>query len=265
MTTTKRILIIVPQKGFDPSECAIPYAVLTSKLPNNNNNNHTNNVKYEFTVAVPDPSKPAHCDPIMIDGVGLYLFKWSMRADQNGRDSYKALEDSKLLDPPNTISYEDALARVDSFDGLLLPGGHCPDMIPYLESKVAQEITATFAKNSNGKKPIAAVCHGVVLAARAGILKDKRVTALEWWQEGLAHNLTRAWMGGYYKTYADRTVQSEVTAACKEFVKGPKGFGRDDLEHLSTGFFVRDGNILTARWPGDVHAFAMEFHKMLME
>jgi protease I len=247
----KKVLVIVPQKGFDPTECAVPVATL-SKEPH----------QIVFTFAVPDPTKKAHCDPIMIDGVGLYLLKWTLPADKNGKEAYKMLEDSKLLEPVNTISYEKALSDFANYDGLLLPGGHCPDMVPYLESKVAQQIVQQF--DAVGK-PIAAVCHGVVLAGRAGILKQKKVTALEWWMESTAHNMTRLWMGNYYKTYTDRTVESEVSGQCKEFVKGPKGFARDSPEDLTPGFFVRDGNLVTARWPGDVHAFAVEFGKMLNE
>ncbi len=70
----------------------------------------------------------------------------------------------------------------------------------------------------NLTKPIAAVCHGVVLAARSGILSGKRCTALPWWMESLAYNLTRLWMGTYYKTYPDTSVEEEVTKACGEFV-----------------------------------------------
>lgn len=249
-----KILAVVPQAGFDPTEVAVPFASLTAKGA-------------AFTFAVPDPTAKAACDPIMIDGVGLGPLKWSMRADENGRAAYSRLEDSKLLCPPHTISYETALQTVDAFDALLLPGGHCPAMVPYLESKLAFQIVAAFnGKADKSKNTIAAICHGVVLAGRAGILEGKNVTALERWFEETAHKLTKWWMGNYYKTYADRTVESEVTLQCKtkSFVKGPWGFGRDSSEKPN-GFFVRDGNLITARWPGDAHAFANEFGRVIIE
>ncbi|MDP2368406.1 type 1 glutamine amidotransferase domain-containing protein [Rhodoferax sp.] len=38
---------------------------------------------------------------------------------------------------------------------------------------------------------------------------------------------------------------------------------RDSPGELAPGFVVRDGNYLSARWPGDAHRFANEFLKML--
>lgn len=52
------------------------------------------------------PPTAACCDPIMITGASLGLLRWSMRADKNGRDAYAHLEASQLLEPANTISYE---------------------------------------------------------------------------------------------------------------------------------------------------------------
>jgi putative intracellular protease/amidase len=133
-------------------------------------------------------------------------------------------------------------------------------MLPYLESAVCHRIVAAFDAKP-ARNAIAAVCHGVVLAGRAGILKGRRVTALEWWQESLAHNLTRLWKGNYYKTYPDRSVESEVTAACGEFVHGPKGFGRDTPD--APGFCVVDRNLVTFRWPGDCYSGAAKFAGMI--
>lgn len=249
--TGTKILVCVPAAGFDPTECGVPFKILKERF------------KCDFVFAVPDNTVKSECDPIMIDGVGLYLLKWSMRADDNGRAAYKALEESKLLEPPNTITYETALEKINDFDALLLPGGHEPRMRPYLQSKTLHKLVAAFdAKPVNNS--IAAVCHGVVVAARAGILANKRVTSLQNWQEGLAHNLTRAWMDDYYKTVPGGTVEDEVTLACKEFVKGPTSLSRDSLEDPS-GFTVRDGNLVTARWPGDCHAFALQFARLIAD
>ncbi len=44
---------------------------------------------------------------------------------------------------------------------------------------------------------------------------------------------------------------------------GPLPLKRDSLEHPEHGFCVRDGNYLSARWPGDAHRFALELVAML--
>jgi protease I len=252
-SSPKTILVLVPQLGFDPSEAGIPFKVLTEKYPQDS---------VRFVFAAPESTTKAKCDPIMIDGVGLYFLKWSMHADNNGQAAYKLLQDSKLLEPPHLISWESALEQLSGFDALLLPGGHCQDVKPYLESKIVQKIAQEFDQQ---KKPICAVCHGTIVGARAGIFKGKSVTALESWQEGLAYNLTRLWMGNYYRTYADKTTESEVreSGGIKEFVQGPKSLSRDSMDSLDSGHVVQDGNILTARWPGDCHKMSVVFGKMI--
>jgi putative intracellular protease/amidase len=65
------------------------------------------------------------------------------------------------------------------------------------------------------------------------------------------------------------SVQDEVTAALQDasrFIRGPftlsrRGTGSDD----SPAFAVRDGNYLSARWPGDAYLFAKKFVAMLAE
>ena len=56
-------------------------------------------------------------------------------------------------------------ARRSSFDALVLPGGHrARGMHAYLESPEVQQITVdTFGAG----KPVGAICHGVLVAARA--------------------------------------------------------------------------------------------------
>ena len=242
--TGKKVVCCVPTKGFDPTESAVPWKILTD-------------AGAEVVFSTVDGGS-AECDPIMITGSGLYLLKWSMRADANGRNAYAELQKSGAIAGP-TIPY--AELNENDFDGLLLPGGHCPDMRPYLEDKTLQGFVARFATTG---KPIAAVCHGVVLAARSGILKGKRVTALPGFMESTAYNLTRLWMGDYYKTYAGTSVQKEVTeAGVAEFLPGPRGFGRDSPQSLKNGFTVLDGSLLTARWPGDCHKFGTQFVSLL--
>ena len=121
------------------------------------------------------------------------------------------------------------------------------------------------------KKPVGAICHGVVLASRSkkpdgrSVLFGRKTTALLASQEISAWLLTCIWLGNYYRTYP-QTVESEVRSALaseKDFVKGPTPLLRDDLQKLSRGFVVQDGNYLSARWPGDSHLFGSKFLKML--
>src|SRR5438045_8840077 len=55
--------------------------------------------------------------------------------------------------------------RASAFDALLLPGGHrARGMREYLESEILQRHVASFFDK---EKPVAAICHGVLLAARS--------------------------------------------------------------------------------------------------
>jgi len=93
-------------------------------------------------------------------------------------------------------------------------------------------------------------------AARAALTKLMELTA---WA------LTCLYLGDYYRTYPT-TVEDEVRAALaapEHFVRGPISVVRDSPSNLAAGFTVRDGNYLSARWPGDAHRFANEFALML--
>jgi protease I len=62
------------------------------------------------------------------------------------------------------------------------------------------------------------------------------------------------------------TVEDEVRQALadpRDFVRGPVSMVRDSPTNLAAGFTVRDGNYLSARWPGDAHRFAVEFATLL--
>jgi protease I len=50
-----------------------------------------------------------------------------------------------------------------------------------------------------------------------------------------------------------------VLARPEDFIIGPLPLRRDSAARLGVGFTVRDGDYLSARWPGDAHRFASEF------
>jgi hypothetical protein len=66
------------------------------------------------------------------------------------------------------ISYGEI--RAADFDGLILSGGHAPGMRVYLGSGVLQSAVGDFFAQ---KKPVGAICHGVLLAARSSSFIEK--------------------------------------------------------------------------------------------
>jgi protease I len=54
-----------------------------------------------------------------------------------------------------------------------------------------------------------------------------------------------------------------VLARPEDFIRGPLPLRRDSAARLGVGFTVRDGDYLSARWPGDAHRFASEFAAMI--
>lgn len=247
-----RVLIAIPNDDFDPSESAIPWKYLRAG-------------GHEVVFATQD-GLPGECDPRLLDGRGFGPFKRLLMANQDARIAYAAMAQSTEF--RNPIDWKTALVR--PFDALLLPGGHAQCVRPYLESlDLQQKAAEMFAAN----KPVAAICHGVLIAARAlgpdgeSLLFNRRTTALPKSMELSAWMLTCAWLGDYYRTYL-RTVEDEVTdvlAQVTQFDAGPRGLHRDSTKNLTPGFIVRDGNWLSARWPGDAHRFASELVTMLAE
>jgi putative intracellular protease/amidase len=221
--------------------------------------------------------------------VGLLL-----RADRYGRQAYRAMErDERFLQP---LRY-DAL-RVEDYDGLLLPGGHAQGVKACLESAALQDFVAGYFDSTDARgrhKPVAAVCHGVVLAARSissktgkSVLYGRKTTALTWKLEKSAWDLcrffARYWDPHYYRTYREargepagyRSVEQEIKralASASDFIDVPRnaphhfrktcGLVRDRMADDRAAWVVRDGNYLSARWPGDVHSFARHFVSML--
>lgn len=242
----------LPSYDFDPTEAAITWQVLKSK-----------GVDVQF--ATPD-GKPAQADARMLYGTGLSVFKRILMARADAVYACLAMyQDENFVNPIPYKKVKDA-----GFDGLVLPGGHAPGMRAYLEAPELQRLTSAFFAK---KKPVGAICHGVVLAARSkrkdgkSVLYGKRTTALLKKQEMAAYNLTRLWLGNYYRTYPETTVQDEVTAALsspKDFLAGPTpDIRRDKPEKMKRGFTVTDGNYISARWPGDAYNFAQGFIKLL--
>ena len=247
---TKKILIPLPSTDFDPTEAAIPWRVLSEG-------------GLEIVFATPN-GESAVCDLRMLEGHGLGVLRPLLQADRNGRAAYAEMaKSSEFLNPLKWSEVD-----ISAFSGVILPGGHAPGMRAYLDSAILQSLVARFFSSG---KPVGAICHGVLLAARSkaengqSVLFGKKTTALLASQEMAAWALTCLWLGNYYRTYAV-TVEAEVKSclvAASDFVQGPTPIFRDEPSRLERGFCVRDGNYLSARWPGDAHRFASEFLKMI--
>jgi putative intracellular protease/amidase len=157
-------------------------------------------------------------------------------------------------------------------------------MREYLESPVLQGLVVDAFRRD---LPVAAICHGVLLAARSidpatgrSVLHGRRTTALTWSLERTAWRVARRsrfWDPDYYRTYREEpgqpegymSVQQEVTralAAPEDFLDAPPGSARKTSGRVrdrpgddSPAFVVEDGSYVSARWPGDVHTFAARF------
>jgi len=281
-----RVLVLLPARDFDPSEAAVGWRVLA-------------NAGHTVSFATPE-GRPAVADEMMLTGKGLDpwgaiwllrnlpLVGLLMRANRDARKAY-----AEMTVDPNYVAPQrwDAI-DVSAFDALLLPGGHrARGMREYLESEILQRHVASFFDE---EKPVAAICHGVLLAARSiskhtgrSVLWGYQTTALTWAFENSARSVarvTRFWDPNYYRTYPEQngqpkgfmSVQQEVTRAlarAEDFRDVPKsdpnyrrktsGLARDTMDDETPAFVVRDRNYVSARWPGDVHTFAKTFAGML--
>ncbi|OBG24528.1 type 1 glutamine amidotransferase domain-containing protein [Mycobacterium sp. 852002-51057_SCH5723018] len=273
------VLIPIPDRDFDPTEVAVSWRVLAR-------DGHR-------VVFATESGAPGVADDIMVTGRGLDL--WSalpvlgsiplvglmLRANKDGRDAYGEMLRSPEYQRP--LAWE--RASLDGVDALLLPGGHrARGMRSYIDSELLQRLVVDALARG---LVVAAICHGVLLAARSvdpgtgrSVLYGRKTTALTWAMERLAWRLTRItrfWDPNYYRTYTEEagqpggymSVQSEVTRALKDstdfcdVTRGSphawlkaSGMVRDTATDSRPAFVVDDGNYVSARWPGDTHTFA---------
>lgn len=196
------------------------------------------------------------CDPRLLEGVVF----GKLGAEAEARACYAELRNSPGFERP--VSWTSL--RAEDFDGLLLPGGHAPGMRQYLGSQELQSKVAAFWRLG---RPVAAICHGVLVLARAldpatgrSVLDGRRTTCLPKYMERAAYLATFWKLGRYYRTYP-AYVEDEVSAAVGpggEFVRGPFDLGRKPSDG-PRAFAVVDGTYVSGRWPGDAWELARQF------
>jgi putative intracellular protease/amidase len=282
------VLMPLPAADFDPTEAAVTWQALAA-------------AGHDVVFATPS-GQPGRADDLMLTGQGLDPWGFVpglrrltvvgrlLRANHDARTAYAALLGDRAFAAP----LHWGAARRSAYDALVLAGGHrALGMRPYLESPEVQQMAIdTF----RAEKPVGAICHGVLVAARAvdpsterSVLYGRRTTALTWALERRAWGIaryTRFWDSNYYRTYVEEpgqrwgsmSVQQEVTQALADptdfadvekgstdWRRKTSGRARDSSDDQRPAFVVRDGSYVSARWPGDVHTFARTFAAVLAE
>ncbi len=202
------------------------------------------------------------CDPLLLTGV----IAGRLGAEADAKAAYGSLTAAPEFEKPVSWAGIDP----ESFDGLILPGGHAPGMRQYLGSAMLRDKVAAFWQLD---RPVGAICHGVLVLARTidpatgqSVLADRFTTCLPKYMERGAFAISAWKLGRYYRTYP-AYVQDEVVAALtnpEQFLRGPmtvsrRGSASDD----TPAFCVLDSNYLSARWPGDAYKFAKMFETLL--
>jgi len=229
-----RVWMPLPDNDFDTTEVAVPWKVLTD-------------AGHEVVFATERGGSAPACDPKLIDGV---IFG-RLGARQDAIAAYRELERAPEFREPVAWGDIDPAA----FDGLVLAGGHAPGMRQYLGS---EELQAKVREFWALERPVGAICHGVLVLARAGVLGASRTTCLTKSMERGAHLLTSWKLGNYYRTYP-AYVQDEVVAALDD----PGQFEAGPIATRSRPFVVEDGRYVSGRWPGDAGLFAQRFAELL--
>lgn len=233
-----RVIVPLPDRDFDITEVSVPWRLLTR-------------AGIEVVFATERGTIPTG-DPLLLTGVVF----GQLGAEREAKTFYRELVLTPGFQKP--LSYDDVDPA--SFDGMLLAGGHAKGMRQYLESDVLRQKVRAYWEL---RRPVAAICHGVIVLARTAdpktgrsVLFDRRTTCLPKYMERTAYMLTSWKLGDYYRTYPEY-VEDEVKSVLahpEQFIRGPiqltkKGTLDDD----SAAFVVDDGHYLSARWPGDAY------------
>jgi putative intracellular protease/amidase len=237
----KTIFCPLPDRDFDVTEVAVPWKLLSE-------------AGHRVVFATETGDTPA-CDPLLLTGV---IFG-QLGADPEPIEFYRELAATEPFTKPERWRDVD-LASVDA---LLLPGGHAPGMRQYLGSSDLQRMVSSVWQRG---VPVAAICHGVLVLARAGVLREAMTTCLPGYMERLAFYSTFWLRGRYYRTYpayVEAEVKEALDQPSRQFRRGPFTLTRGTRDDDRHAFVVEDGRYVSARWPGDAYLFAKKLIERL--
>ncbi|TJZ58732.1 thiamine biosynthesis protein ThiJ [Streptomyces piniterrae] len=245
-----RVLMPLPDRDFDVTEVAVPWRILTD-------------AGHQVVFATERAGTRPACDPLLLSGVlfgrlGAAAEPKRFYEELTRSEEFAATAGWAELDP-------------EAYDGLILPGGHAPGMRQYLGSEALRRQIGRFWALD---RPVGAICHGVLVLARTreaaggrSVLAGRRTTCLPKYMERSVYLATGWRLGRYYRTYpayVEDEVRAALDAPATQFARGPRvlsarGTATDD----GPAFVVRDGNYLSARWPGDAYLFGRRFRELL--
>ena len=282
-----RVVMPIAERDFDPTQVAVVWRALRDK-----------GIEVRFATA---SAEEATSDRMLLTGEGLDVWGFIpglkrvkllgllMRADRQARDLYERL----LADPYFQTPSRFLNLKVEDYDGMVLPGGfRARGMTAFLEHAKLQRFVGEFFASG---KPVGAIGHGVLLAARScspitgrSALYGRKTTALTWPLERRAFRISRflgrVWDPNYFRTYPESgsmksgalSIQSQVIAALQkpeDFQDAPfsikslilkrSGLFRDRPGYDRSAHVVIDDAYVSARWSGDTHTLAREFIELL--
>ena len=178
-----RVLIPLPDHDFDVTEVSVPWWLLTD-------------AGHETVFATEHGGTAPEADKRLLDGV---MFG-RLGAYEEPKAFYHQLVETPAFARP--LAWADV--RAGDYDGLLLPGGHAPGMRQYLASTV---LTGKVAEFWRLDRPVGAICHGVLVLARArdartgrSVIAARSTTCLPKYMERGAYYLTAWRLGRYYRS-----------------------------------------------------------------
>lgn len=239
-TQKPHILIPLPDKDFDPTESATPWLVSTQR-----------GWKVSFAT---ENGKVAAADHRLLLGP----VRGPLGAGPKALKAYQEMV--KTTAYRNPLKYTEI--EPEGFEAVSLTGGHAPGMKQYLESEVLQQKMVEFWSQG---KVIGAICHGVLVLARAidsqtgkSILFGSKVTALTKDLEMSGYALTFWLLGRRYRTY-ECYVADEVRGVLQD----PADFKTGKA--MIIPFVYRDGRLVSARWPLDAMKYSNELIRAIEE
>jgi protease I len=243
-----RVLVVLPDRGYDATEAAVPYAILRAA-----------GAEVVFATETGAAAQP---DPIVLRGYMLRLLGASRRA----RDAHAAMAADPAFQSP--LKWADVASPGAAFpyDAVLFPGGHHADMRTYLFSEEVAHI-AKLAGSRDGVV-VAAICHGVLPLARSGAFAGRTVTTVPAWMERIAYFLTYPVYGSYHLDTTAPQYTEDLVGALLRVDPGPLSLA--DTLLLSSGtddrmahIVVDGGDLVTGRFPGDAYALGKAMLTMI--